>query len=619
MIIPSNEQPTQVSSPAPSESHVPALTNSQSPAVPIAPEPGNLPETTDAADAAVDTPAPEFDGGVVAPSIATASAKATVAVKGDQSTQRRFFVACVDGFVNSKKHGKTYAVLRTKGYAEVLAIGSSEMDARIRAQARKKSIRLKERDLADINNDLRSEAEEHGQSVDLYPRVHPLQDGGVEIDLCDGAGSTVLISAKGVQVTKGTSTTLFTRAPSALALPVPADVGDYALLQKYVNLEPDAFFLYIAWITYTIGSAKIEATKYVFLVLKGSQGTGKTFASKTTKGVIDPNTVSAQTLPGSPRDLAIMLQSVHLLVVDNMRDLTTAISDTLCIAATGGAVPMRKLYSDDEQKALFLHGAMIFNGIHPFIGQSDFADRCLVLELVPIQPNERKSEAQMLAELEADRPVILKGLYDLISSILQKLSNVKMVAPSRMVDFCKWLAGMEAALELPVGKLQYLYASALKDSQLESLLDNPLAVTIIEFSEKMDTQEWTGTPSEFYSQLTTIAEFSSQRSRVWPSSAAVLSKRLHGLQAPLLAQGISIDWSRGKDRQIVIRITADMCRKNMNKRSDRDKSNLSQEQIDFVKLGIAPSPIAKAPIAPVVDGVAQVGEIQASPTEPQGE
>jgi hypothetical protein len=555
----STEQPTQVSSSATSASHtlVSAEIHTVGPPCPAPAE--KLPETADAADAADATPGPvpqQVDATVLVAPVGSVPAMPAIVVPKVEPTTPRFSYN-IQGFVNSKKHGRPYAVLRTKSYAEVLAIGSPEMDARIRAQSRKEGKRLKLRELQDINEELRSEAEEHGVEVDLYPSVHPLLDGGVEIDMCDGAGTTVLVSATGVVVTKGTSSTLFTRAPSSLPLPIPAQKGDYSLLWKYINLKSDAFLLYIAWITYTIARPKIESSKYVFLILKGSQGTGKTFSSKTTKGVIDPNTVSAQTLPASARDLAIMLQQVQLLVVDNLRELTTALSDMLCIAATGGAVPMRKLYSDDEQKALFLHGAILFNGIHPFIGQSDFADRCLVLELMLIEPNARKSEAQMLSEFEADRPEILRGLYDLISSILQALPDANLVAPSRMLDFCKWLAGMEAALELPVGLLQNLYAASLKDSQLESLLDNPLAVTIIEFAETMDKPEWVGTPSDFHLKLTAIAEFSSQRSRVWPSSAAVLSKRLHGLQAPLLAQGISIDWTRGKDRQIVVRIPTD--------------------------------------------------------------
>lgn len=459
----------------------------------------------------------------------------------------------VDEYVVSKKHGKAFVVTSTKGYKEVLAIGSSELSARIRSYFRTPgSDPLKQRELEDLNEELRSEAEAEGLSQDLYPRVRPLDGGGVEVDLADGKGTTVEMTADGVNVLHGTSAALFTRSPSALALPVPADHGDFRLLGSYVNLEPHAFLLYIAWLTFTIASPKIEATKYLFLVIKGTQGSGKTFASKTTQRLIDPNAVGVQTIPNSSRDLAIILQSVHLMVVDNLRDLTTTLSDTLCIAATGGSVPMRKLYTDDEQKALFLHGAMIFNGIHPFMGQSDFADRCLVLDLVPLPPEQRKSEAAMLRQFEFDCPVILRGLYDLISKVLRALPDAQITHPARMLDFCKWLAAMEVALGLDAGSLQKQYVESLKEAQLESLLDNPLAVTIIQFAEGLPDPEWSGTPSDFYEKLTTMAGFNSQRSRAWPPTAASMSKRLHGLQAPLAAQGISIDWARGKDRRIVV-------------------------------------------------------------------
>lgn len=470
-----------------------------------------------------------------------------------RAIKRRQVRGHIDHFVVSRKHGRSYAVLKSKGFPEVLAIGSSELNARIRAWARTQGNSFKQRDLDDMNEELRSEADATGLQLDVFARVRPLLGGGVEIDLNDGAGTTVRLAGGIVEVLRGTSDGLFARSSTALALPIPADHGDFTLLKSYVNLNGETFLLYIAWIAFIINSPKVEATKFVFLVVKGTQGTGKTFASKCTQRLIDPNAVTAQSLPGSPRDLAIMLQSVQLLVVDNMRDLSTVISDALCIAATGGSVPMRKLYTDDESKALYLHGAIVFNGIHPFIGQSDFADRCMVMELDPIAPAKRQSEAKMLADFEADRPVILRGLYDLIVKAQQHLPDVEIVAPTRMLDFTRWLGAVELALTLPVGQLQRSYADSLVEAQLESLLDNPLAVTILSFAEDMPDGQWEGTPADFHQALTSMADFASQRSRVWPSSAAVLGKRLHGLQAPLLAQGVSLEWTRGKDRRITVR------------------------------------------------------------------
>jgi hypothetical protein len=477
-----------------------------------------------------------------------------VPVTKEKAPQKASNAYDISEFVTSKKLKKSFAVLRTRGYPEVLAIGSPELNARIRGHGRKNGKRLKQHQLDEVNQELRSVAEEIGIQVDLYPRVAPLGDGGVEIDLCDDAGTTVRVTAHGVQVIHGTSPTLFLRPSSALALPIPASNGDFKRLRPYINLKPASFYLYIGWMTFTIASPKVEASNFVFPVLRAGQGAGKTVASKKTKQLIDPNAVAALMLPGNPRDLAIMLQSSHLLVIDNLRDISVLMSDALCIAATGGSMSTRQLYTDDGQMALYLHGAILFNGIHPFMGQSDFADRCLALVLDAIAPEARKSEAQMELEFQIDYPVILGGLYDLIAKIMKKLPEAQVVAPSRMLDFCRWLAAMEMVMGMPVGALQYLYADSLRDAQLESLLDNPLAVTIIEFAEKLE-EEWTGTPTDFYSRLTSIADFSLQRSRAWPSSAAVLSKRLHGLQAPLLAQGIAIDWTRGKDRQIVVRST----------------------------------------------------------------
>jgi hypothetical protein len=454
------------------------------------------------------------------------------------------------GFVQDIGSGKFYAAFQVRGAYHTVLIESSQMTDRIRRYALQKDMILKPREIQEVKETLLALASVHAVHDHVLPRVAPVQ-GGIEIDLMDERFQTVQITASATLV-RNTATSFFARPTEARALPVPVldKTADIGLLRSYINVKGVAFHLLVAYITFTIASPKIDRSKYVFLVLRGAQGTGKTFASKVIKNLIDPSSIDAQTLPNAARDLGIMLQACHLALVDNVRDLSPQMSDLLCMASTGGVTVQRKLFTDEGLKALKLHGAILFNGIHPFMGQSDFSDRTVCIELAPIGSEVRRSDSELLRALEADHPRILGALYKLIQQVFQVFPDVCADAPTRMVEFCRWLAAMEQVMQLEARSLQDAYKATLVDSQLESLMDNPLAAVLLQFSEKQEF--WDGTPTELYQELSNIASFAHQRSRAWPSSAASMSKRLHGLQGPLLSQGVEILIARGKERQIVV-------------------------------------------------------------------
>jgi len=454
------------------------------------------------------------------------------------------------GFVTCTSTNKFYAVFEHREAYDAVNIESSQMTDRLRRAFLRKEQILKPKEIQEIKETLLSVASVHAKTGLVLPRVAPC-GAGIEIDLCNDGFRTVVIDRKDVKV-QTTARNLFFRPTQVRPLPLPVLDGraDVNLLKQYINLDGVAFQLLVAYMTFTIASPKIENSKYVFLVLRGAQGTGKTFASKVIKNLIDPSSIDAQTLPTSARELGIMLQSCHLALVDNVRDLGAHMSDMLCMASTGGVTVQRKLYTDDSLNALKLHGSILFNGIHPFMGQSDFSDRTVCLELSQIKSENRRSDRELLAALDQDSPLILGGLYRLIQRILQVLPEMQADAPTRMVEFCKWIAALEHVLGLPYKSLQDGYKNTLNESQLESLIDNPLASVILQFCDK--EPEWSGTPTELYEELTNRASFSNQRSRAWPSSAASMSKRLHGLQGPLSSQGIHIHISRGKERRIVL-------------------------------------------------------------------
>jgi hypothetical protein len=248
----------------------------------------------------------------------------------------------------------------------------------------------------------------------------------------------------------------------------------------------------------------------------------------------------------------IAAQNSHLLCFDNVRGFKPAMADLMCVAATGGALTARQLYTDADQQVHHLHVALVLNGIHSFVEQPDFAQRCLPLELLPIPESNRKSEADFVREFQADLPAIQRGLFDLIAKILTHLPTAEVTNPQRMIDFVKWLAAMEKVAGAPPGVYQDVYADAVQQGQLESLLDNTLAAAIVEFADSERSGEWSGTPSDLLGKLNGRAPRGTLRSRDWPQNAIALSKRLRPLQASLLSQGILVELHRGKHRGITI-------------------------------------------------------------------
>lgn len=447
--------------------------------------------------------------------------------------------------------GKAYAAIQAHGKRLALAIRSKKLNAILADLARRDGYTLQKADLAELNDALEAYAEQYGDVIDVWLRVAPIK-GGIEIDLGDELHSRVSITAGKVEMVSN-SDTVFYRTANTKAMVTPAEKGNWQLMKKYLNMHPSDMVLAIAWISYVLAHPKEPSSKYPILVLSGNEGSGKTSLCKNIIiRIIDPSTIGVQVFPQNAKDLAIASQNAHVLCFDNLRGFKANMADMLCIAATGGTITTRQLYTDADQQAIPLHVALVLNGIHSFIDTPDLSQRCLPIHLTALDKAKRKSEDDLTKELEADLPTIMRGLFDLIASIFAHLPNVEITDPERMIDFVAWLAAMEAADGVSAGIYQGLYSHTLKQGQLDTLMDNPLAAAIIEFMDQYKHAIWSETPSELLAELNRRVGRGTQLSRDWPQNPIALSKRIAGLQAGLLSQGIRVELSRGKQRTVTI-------------------------------------------------------------------
>lgn len=400
-------------------------------------------------------------------------------------------------------------------------------------------------------------ATHRGPIIDVSHRCAKI-DRGCELALADEQDTRILVTADGVKIISKGSPTVFQKRPIALPLPYPSDTPNWERLKRYINLPEVQFYLLLAWLTYTLCSPKTKGTKYVFLVIQGDQGTGKSLLCRLIQNLIDPSALELQAFPANNRDLPVILNGSHLTLFDNVRSFNASMSDLLCTASTGGNFSGRALYTNDGLFIQSLHGGVVFNGIHGFVVQSDLAQRSLTLRTKPIDGSARVNEAELLKDFEHDLPDTFAGLLELSSKIMAHLPNAVVTHPERMVEYCEWIAAMELALDFPQGTIQASYSDILNETQLDTLLDNNLASAVIKFISEQHEDRWSGTPAALLAELEEGKSPRELNSPDWPRNPIQLSKRLNSLKASLGSQGVKVEMTRGKTRQIIITNVGDL-------------------------------------------------------------
>ena len=390
---------------------------------------------------------------------------------------------------------------------------------------------------------------------DMWLRVAALPAGGIELYVGDPEDNRIRVTPGRVELVDGaTSETNFYETQATAPMVLPAEEGDLKLLHRYLNLEPIDRGLLIAWISYVLAHPKRHGTAFPILVLGGEHGAGKTFLCYIIQYLVDPSLVGVQSFPRTERDFAVTTQSSSAVFYDNLRSITRDASDMLCRAAYGGEFVIRKLYTDGDTVALRVHGAIVLNSIHTLtlIDQPDLTDRCLQLNLLPIDENNRRSERAMKQEFMRDLPVIFRGLLDLVANALVHMPTVEVIHPERMIDFVRWMAAMERSMGAPNEPYQSAYSESMRRGMRGSLEELPLASAVLDLVDGVHRSEWSGTPADLLKALSGHAGRRAANSRDWPLNASAMSKRLKPLVPALRRQSIDVRFGRGRERHITI-------------------------------------------------------------------
>ncbi|MCJ7538874.1 MAG: hypothetical protein MUO88_04330 [Desulfobacterales bacterium] len=340
----------------------------------------------------------------------------------------------------------------------------------------------------------------------------------------------------------------FERTPGMKSLPRPIKEGSLKTLRDFLyNVSERDFILIVAWLVTALNPNIPTPILNIF----GEQGSGKSTMTAMLRDLIDPSTVPHRALPRNERELAISASKVQVLCFDNLSGLSVQMSDAFCRLVTGSGFIVRALFKDSTEKRFNNKRSIITNGISNIISRNDFADRSIIINLLPIPDEKRTPEKEIWEAWERERAGILGGLCDAVSTALRNQDNVELPPLPRMADFVRWVVAAEPALPWEKGVFVKAYhenCAYLVDMALEA---DPVGSAVLEFVESR--KEWSGTATDLLKSLNKIASPELQRLKAWPKRSNVLSNSLMRVQTFLRKKGIEIERNHSGTRSITFR------------------------------------------------------------------
>lgn len=380
---------------------------------------------------------------------------------------------------------------------------------------------------------LAAKARIEGEKIALFNRIAK-KDDEFWYDL--GEGRAVKITSAGWKFVEPPP--LFQRWSHQQPQPDPLKVGDPWAFLRFCHIPEQNHLLTMT----TLITSFVPGISHPLWHVTGPQGSGKSSFCRLIKRLVDPSAAELQIMqPQKETDFYLTLYQNYILVLDNLSELSSRISDVLCGAATGTTVSQRALYSNMDLVLLRLKNIIILNGITPLIGRADLMDRTITITLGRIPPEGRKEDREIMEEFDQALPGILGGILGVLCKAIEIYPGVKLDALPRLADFARWGYAVAEALGGHGERFlaDYTANGALQNEEI--LGQNTLANALI--AEMEGKAKWETTVGVAWIRLLEAAK-PPHGDRTFPAKPQDMRKHLGRLQASLAEEKITFDYGR---------------------------------------------------------------------------
>lgn len=409
-------------------------------------------------------------------------------------------------------------------------------------------------------------AEARHTDVDVAMRFAQAGDGDWLVDLGDTTWQRVRIGAGSWEMELGQEA-LFRRTPCTLPIlrPDPGAVGSDLLdgLQTVLGYDDETCAQLACWLP----QGMHPKAPRLGLLLTGPQGSGKSFAAKVMRSIIDPCVPPLLRFQQKRGEVDAKTFNVHtssqaVLAYDNVSSLSEQASDMLCTFITGEGYLERKLHTDSDPTLRFGRSGLVLTGISILGIGPDLQDRLLHVKL-PVRL-ENDTEQALELRLAEWAPRLAGGLFAVTAEARRLLPQIEQdhavaLAKCRMRDAAAMYAATAAALGFDPGQMLQRLIRERAEAQGAEAEGDLVGERLLRY---IDGKRLFSPSTEVYyeGEMGKLSESLIGQDRTpdaWPKSTRGLRAKLERLVPGLRARGIAIEFYRAQDvsRAASVRIT----------------------------------------------------------------
>ncbi len=465
------------------------------------------------------------------------------------------------------QYGKPFVHLQNVDHFENWPIESNIFRAFLTSWLKTAGISLSSEKIRSLQFLCQAAAYESNQKIELWNRYCRKNDE-IYLDLGKPDWSILKISKNSIE-TLSSDVIMFRRYAAMAEMPIDLS-GEKEDLENYLNLvnlknedpekERENKLLY----SVLLGTMMIPGFPHPIILVNGPQGSAKSSFSRSIRIIIDPSAVPLLSIPNKIENLVQTLSHNYAAFFDNVDAISDGYSDVFCRASTGEGIIKRQLYSDEEDIIFRYQRCVLLNGINISTTRSDFIDRSIQFELETIGPTQRKTENEIIQELENLTPKVGGYLVKIIQKALiihQYISKQLIGRLPRMADFAIWGEAVSRALGYQPLEFFNAYTARISDLSKSVISENVVAQELIDYLDKNDdfSEEKTLeiTPSDLFNTLVERikARGADPKASRFPGNAIQLSRKLNILKPNFETIGIKIEIGRelvkGKTTRII--------------------------------------------------------------------